>query len=75
MENDAVIVRPDNDFYEPYPIPVAEILEIWQYACSIATTEFSQQDFTLNEQAILQMFQELKKEIRELKKQKRVSLH
>ena len=32
----------DNTFYEPYAVKASDVLEIWEYACSIATKEFEQ---------------------------------
>lgn len=60
-------VQADNPIYQPYTIPLEEIYEIWQYACSIATEEFSPDDFSLDHHMILRMFQELKKELQDLK--------
>ena len=40
-KNDLVL-KSDNTFYPPYPVKASNILEIWEYACSIATSEFSQ---------------------------------
>jgi len=36
----------DNAFYKPYEVKVSEILEIWEYTCSIATSEFTPDDFS-----------------------------
>lgn len=34
----------DNTIYEPYEVKGSDILEIWRYACSIATQEFEKDD-------------------------------
>lgn len=68
MEESGVNVSADNPFYEPYLIPFTDILEIWQYACSIAIQEFGREDFNLDNQTIISMFKELKEEVRELRK-------
>jgi transcriptional regulator with XRE-family HTH domain len=39
-----LIAKSDNTIYEPYEVKAAEVLEIWRYACSIATQEFEQDD-------------------------------
>lgn len=65
--DDRLKVVADNDFYEPYEIPLQDILQIWQYACSIATTEFTKEDFNVDNQVVLGMFRELKNEIAALK--------
>ncbi len=48
----------DNAFYKPYRIEAYEILEIWEYASSIATQEFKPEDFV--EPETQAMFQEIK---------------
>jgi hypothetical protein len=35
------LMHSDNTIYLPYEIKASEILEIWEYACSIATNEFT----------------------------------
>lgn len=40
----SLIAASDNTIYEPYEVKASEIIEIWRYACSIATTEFEQDD-------------------------------
>lgn len=40
----SLIATSDNTIYEPYEVNASEIIEIWRYACSIATTEFEQDD-------------------------------
>lgn len=67
-EEEAITVAADNLFYEPYSIPFADIFEIWEYACSISTEEFSKGDFNTDQQQIIEMLKELKKEVNELKK-------
>lgn len=67
-EEEAITVAADNLFYEPYSIPLADIFEIWEYACSISTDEFTKEDFNTDQQQIIEMLKELKKEVNELKK-------
>lgn len=62
MEVDA-----DNVFYQSYHIPLADVFEIWEYACSIATKEFSKDDFNLDSIAIVRMLHELKEEVKGLR--------
>lgn len=66
-EEDGLRVSADNVLYEPYTIPYTDVLEVWQYACSIATTEFSKGDFQADGSFILQALMDLKKEIKLLK--------
>ena len=60
-----LMLQSDNAFYKPYEVKVSEILEIWEYTCSIATSEFTPDDF--NPQSIKDMFISLKKDINEIK--------
>lgn len=40
----SLTAQSDNVIYEPYEVKANEVLEIWRYACSIATQEFEQDD-------------------------------
>lgn len=70
IEHDVLQVRADNPFYQPYAIPIADIFEIWEYASSIATQEFSTDEFNVDSQQILAMFNELRDGINTLKAHK-----
>ena len=50
---------------EEHEVKASEILEIWEYACSIATKEFLPDD--LGTENVKDMFRELRKEILDLK--------
>ena len=39
-----VMAHSDNTIYEPYEVLFSDVLEVWRYACSIATQEFNQND-------------------------------
>jgi transcriptional regulator with XRE-family HTH domain len=67
IETAGLKVAPDNPLQEPYIISYTEILQIWQFACSITTQEFSKSDFELDTQTILSMFSEVKQELQNLK--------
>lgn len=62
----SLMLMSDNSFYEPYAVKASDILEIWEYACSIATKEFEPDN--LEPQSIRDMFNSLKNEIKALKK-------
>jgi transcriptional regulator with XRE-family HTH domain len=50
-----LLAKSDNPIYDPYEVNASEILEIWQYACSIATQEFEQDDLgAINVKEVLQ---------------------
>lgn len=42
--NDTLIAKSDNVIYEPYEVKASDVLEVWRYACSIATQEFEPDD-------------------------------
>lgn len=60
-----LVLSSDNSFYEPYSVRASEVLEIWEYACSIATNEFEPD--SLEPQSIRDMFNSLRNEIKALK--------
>jgi transcriptional regulator with XRE-family HTH domain len=64
--------KSDNTIYEPYEVKSSEVLEIWRYACSIATQEFEQDDLGVMSvkdvlQGIRQDFSALKTEFSQRK--------
>ncbi len=65
-EGNFLCVKSDNHFYEPLKIPLSEIREIWEFACSINTVEYEPEEFT--HQNIKEMFREIKAEINKLQK-------
>lgn len=56
-----ITVSSDNPLYKPYDIKLSELVEIWEYACSINTSEFENE--TLDMMTVKEMFLSLKKEI------------
>lgn len=60
----SITVSADNSFYEPYEIPLKEIVEIWQYASGIFPEDFEPDNF--ENYNLKDMFLELRKDIREL---------
>ncbi len=60
-----LVLHSDNSFYKPFEIKASEILEIWEYASSIATKEFVPDD--LGAANVTAMFTELKREIASLR--------
>jgi len=57
-------VKSDNSFYEPLKIPLSEIHEIWEFACSISTAEYEPEEFS--DHGIHNMFSEIKTEIKNI---------
>ncbi|MFP8892152.1 Helix-turn-helix [Chryseobacterium rhizoplanae] len=64
-EADGIWVKADNQFYEPYKIPLAEIKEIWEFACSINTKEYEPDEFA--EHHIQNFITEIKTDIKQIK--------
>lgn len=64
-EADSIWVKADNSFYEPYKIPLPEIKEIWEFACSINTKEYEPDEFA--EHHIQNFITEIKTDIRQIK--------
>ncbi len=61
-----IMVSSDNPLYKPYEIKLADLVEIWEYSCSINTAEFETE--TLDMMTVKEMFLSLKKEIDLIKK-------
>lgn len=61
-----IMVSSDNPLYKPYEIKLADLVEIWEYSCSINTAEFETE--TLDMMTVKDMFLSLKKEIDLIKK-------
>ncbi len=55
----------DNKAYEPYKVPVADVLEIWEYVCSINTGTYTQND--LNLESIMHMLRQLQVELQDIR--------
>lgn len=67
IEEENLWVQADNPFYQPYPIPILDVFEIWEYVSSIATQEFTKTDFNLDNHTVIRLFQEIKDEVIKLK--------
>ena len=61
-----ITVSSDNPLYKPYEIKLSDLVEIWEYSCSINTAEFEME--TLDMMTVKDMFLSLKKEIDLIKK-------
>ncbi|MDG1805179.1 LexA family transcriptional regulator [Flavicella sp.] len=65
-ENGTLLLAPDNKNYSPYEVPLNEILEVWEYTCSINTQEYDERDLKIS--SIAMMLNQLGVELKELKK-------
>ena len=62
---DGIWVKADNQFYDPYKIPLPEIKEIWEFACSINTKEYESDEFA--EHHIQNFITQIKTDIKQIK--------
>jgi len=67
LEEEKLELSSDNPYYGSFSVLISDVLEIWEYAGSIATSEFSREDFSPEYAHIRQLFEILQKEIQELK--------
>ena len=64
--NNSLLLISDNKIYHDYSVPIDEVLEIWEFTCSINTQEYSEQDLKIS--SIINMFNELGVELKALEK-------
>ena len=62
---DTYILISDNKFYKPYYIPHKDIIEMWEFACSIALEDFEPNN--LNKVNFKSMLLELQQDIKLIK--------
>lgn len=60
-----LMLHSDNKIYEPYGVKASEILEIWEFACSLATKEHDPDD--LSSDNIKDILHELRKDLQDVK--------
>ncbi len=60
-----LVLNSDNKVYAPYEVKASEIMEIWEYECSIETEKFKPIDQDSGQ--LMDMFMNLRQEIREVK--------
>lgn len=65
-ESNSLILVSDNTAYEPFEVVIDEVLELWEFTCSINTQEYDEKDLKLS--SIMSMFNDLGVELEELKK-------
>ena len=61
----SLMAHSDNTIYEPYGVLYTDVLEVWRYACSIATQEFEPDD--LGVLSVNDILQGIRKDISALK--------
>ncbi|MDG4716538.1 XRE family transcriptional regulator [Winogradskyella marincola] len=64
--NGSLLLMSDNKTYNDYCVPIDEVLEIWEFTCSINTQEYTEEELKIS--SILGMFNELGIELKALEK-------
>lgn len=64
--NGTITLSSDNKAYSPFSIPAQEVVELWEFTCSINTQEYQAHELKLS--SIAQMLTELQVELKELSK-------
>ncbi|PCI31029.1 MAG: XRE family transcriptional regulator [Flavobacteriaceae bacterium] len=65
-DQQSLMLVSDNKKYEAYYVPANEVLELWEFTCSINTQEYDEHELKLS--SIMSMFNDLGVELKELKK-------
>ncbi len=65
-ERNALLLVPDNKNYQSYHVPVTEVLELWEFTCSINTQEYDERDLKIS--SIASMLNQLGVELKALEK-------
>ncbi|MFY7670824.1 XRE family transcriptional regulator [Tenacibaculum sp. MEBiC06402] len=63
-EDNSLLLVPDNKDYEPYRIHISEIVELWEFTCSINTQEYDEKDLKIS--SIAAMLTQLGVELKSL---------
>jgi phage repressor protein C with HTH and peptisase S24 domain len=64
--NNSLLLVSDNKIYNGYSVPISEVLEVWEFTCSINTQEYSEEELKIS--SILTMFNDLGVELKALEK-------
>ena len=65
-ENNTLLLVSDNTAYDPYEVSIDEVLELWEFTCSINTQEYNEQELKIS--SIMNMFNSLGIELKSLEK-------
>jgi len=65
-EHKMLLLASDNKKYDPYYVPVEEVLELWEFTCSINTQEYEEHELKIS--SIAAMLTQLGVELKELEK-------
>lgn len=62
--NKSLLLLSDNKTYNGYSVPIDEVLELWEFTCSINTQEYTEEELKIS--SIMRMFNELGVELKAL---------
>ncbi|WP_046756697.1 XRE family transcriptional regulator [Kordia jejudonensis] len=65
-ENQTLLLSSDNKTYDPYEVPIQQVLEVWEFTCCINTQEYDEKELKLS--SIMTMFRELQVELEAVRK-------
>lgn len=65
-EHNTLLLVSDNKKYDPYHVPVDEVLELWEFTCAINTQEYDEHELKIS--SIATMFNQLGVELKSLEK-------
>lgn len=65
-EHKMLLLASDNKKYDPYYVPVEDVLELWEFTCCINTQEYEEHELKIS--SIASMLNELGVELKSLKK-------
>jgi transcriptional regulator with XRE-family HTH domain len=65
-EHKMLLLASDNKKYDPYYVPIDEVLELWEFTCSINTQEYEEHELKIS--SIATMLTQLGVELKELEK-------
>lgn len=68
IEENTLRLCADNPLYTPYSIELQELIEVWEYSCSIATEEFEQRALAPDSVHLMHLMEELKTDVQQIKK-------
>lgn len=67
-DKNTLTLHSDNKIYQPYHVKVEDVLEIWEYVCSLNIGSYKEDE--LNTESILHMLKSLQVEVRSIRNRK-----
>lgn len=65
-EDKSFLMVSDNKMYDPYSVPLFDMLEVWEFVCSINTGNYAEEDLNLG--SIMGMLRKMQIELKEIRK-------